>query len=164
MHAAIMAWGEDLKVTKYLDFDGEDSLAKATAHVLEHIDSYPDAFVAEHPGVPVNTWAVDTENRSITASLPPDPQTPEEIERQKKLTRPLSPMQFNAAIMINGLNEGIRNAIDSMSSPDKEIAISKLEYGNRFYRKDPLVQSLSSALNLTPTEVDELWLSALEIE
>lgn len=55
-YIAVMKWGQDGRVEKYLDFPTE---AEADAHVLAHGETFPLAFVAPAPNSSFADWLVD---------------------------------------------------------------------------------------------------------
>jgi len=57
-HVAIMSWGDDNYVSKYQPCE---SVEEAISHVSEHVDSYPDAFVADYMEGGVLNWLVEVE-------------------------------------------------------------------------------------------------------
>jgi hypothetical protein len=162
-YVAIMAWDAASKrVTKYMDFAGEE---QAASHVSHHSNDYPDAFVAETPAGPAEHWTVNATNDGVTTDWTPPPVlTPEEAARQAALTTPLTAMQFHAMIDIAEIRPAILSAIENMSSPDKQVAQSKMEYSSNYYRNDSLMVALSAAVGLTETQVDNMWIAALNIE
>lgn len=86
-----------------------------------------------------------------------------EIEEQTEPVeyRPLEPYQFHAMLKLAGHEGAVKSAIAAM--PDetaRAVAEAKLERTGEFNREDKLVIDLSTAIGLTPAELDKMWLKA----
>lgn len=91
---------------------------------------------------------------------PYEPPTPEEI---RAAMPPLQKWRFETMIDINGLREGIDQAIAGMPEPQRTIAINKRNYVPEFFRDDPLFEELGPALGMTPEQIDDMWEQALTL-
>ncbi|MFW2077503.1 hypothetical protein ACG94X_07200 [Acinetobacter sp. ULE_I010] len=78
--------------------------------------------------------------------------------------KPLTRRQFKLALLEHNLLETIEQAIDEV--PDKTLKMRiQIEYSEseRFERSNESVQYMLNILNLTETQVDEMWLYALTV-
>jgi hypothetical protein len=71
--------------------------------------------------------------------------------------------QARLALLSAGLLLSVQSAIDSLPSPDKEVAQIEWEFRQTVKRTSPLVQSLASSLGLTESDLDNLFLVAKEL-
>jgi hypothetical protein len=65
---------------------------------------------------------------------------------------------------MTGKRAEIDLAIEAMEEPARSIAKAKIARSQSYDRDDPLFASLAAAIEMTETELDDLWLQALEIE
>lgn len=78
--------------------------------------------------------------------------------------KPLTRRQFKLALLEHNLLETTEQAIDEV--PDKTLKMRiQIEYSEseRFERSNESVQYMLNTLNLTETQVDEMWLYALKL-
>ncbi len=68
--------------------------------------------------------------------------------------------QARLALLGAGLLSSVDAAIDAMSEPTKSAARIEWEYSNELQRSNPLVLALGPALNLTPEQIDALFVAA----
>jgi hypothetical protein len=92
--------------------------------------------------------------------------TPEFPEQDpvEPLSIPLNPVQFEAVLNMTGKRAEIDLAVEAMEEPARSIAKAKIARSQSYDRDDPLFASLAAAIEMTETELDGLWLQALEIE
>lgn len=69
-----------------------------------------------------------------------------------------------AILSIQGLTAQVEAIIDSMQDPDKTVALSAWNYGAPFVRNGPTVLAIASALNLSPSQIDEMFILAASLE
>lgn len=87
-----------------------------------------------------------------------------ENERIARLT-PLSPRQFRDSLVDAGIMPiDVTTAIDNI--PDdvtREKMLNSWNHAVSFDRFDPYINIIGSMLNLTPSDIDEMWLSATSL-
>lgn len=86
------------------------------------------------------SWAVET-------ALPPQPQTPQSVTMR----------QARLALLSAGLLAAANAAIAAMPGVAGEAARIEWEYAQTVERDSPLVAGLTAALNLTQTQIDDLF-------
>lgn len=70
----------------------------------------------------------------------------------------LSPRQVRLGLVLSGISlETIEGAINMLPEPDRALAKISWEYAVEYERENPIVNSLSLLLGMTPSQVDELW-------
>lgn len=73
----------------------------------------------------------------------------------------LQPYQFFAMLDYAGLTDTANAAIAAIPDPrERAVAKARLNKESIFVRDDPLLVQLISAANLTPEQIDTLWLEA----
>lgn len=89
--------------------------------------------------------------------------TPEEIAELAPEVRPIlvvTMRQARLALLETNRLHLVQPAIDSLPSPFKEAAEIEWEYSGEVHRNKPFVQSLSLALGLSSTDLDDLFILA----
>lgn len=74
----------------------------------------------------------------------------------------LEPYQFHALLNITGYVHDIDSLLADADPVYAGAARSKLDKSTFYRRDDPLLTDLFAAVGLTPEQVDDLWLDALE--
>lgn len=92
----------------------------------------------------------------------PEPPTPEEIRASMP---PLTPRQLRLGLVMNGYALGqVEQAISEIPDPQqKTIAEVEWEYATIFERANPLIDQIGAVLGLTPEQIDDMWMAALEL-
>jgi hypothetical protein len=73
----------------------------------------------------------------------------------------ISPRQIRYALVMSGITlASIETAINQLPDPDKSLAFVAWEYATEFRREEELVNSIGVFLNLTPQQIDEMWVFA----
>ena len=94
-----------------------------------------------------------TSDQYINSVLADYKKAPAEVEISD-----VTPRQMRQAIILKGLNTNdIVAAINSMPSPNKELAMVEWEYSIAFKRKNPLCIQVGNILGLNSQQMDELW-------
>lgn len=79
--------------------------------------------------------------------------------------RPLSPRQFRDALVDSGIMPiDVTNAIDNI--PDdvtREKMLNAWNHAISFDRFDPYIEIIGSMFDLTPDDIDAMWLSATSL-
>lgn len=78
-------------------------------------------------------------------------------------TVPLSvtPRQIRTALVLSGISlSSIEAIIDSLPSPNKEIALIAWEYSVEFQRNNPLINQLAPLLGLSSKQIDDIFILA----
>lgn len=131
-----------------------------------------------HPG---SRWKVPGENRVVFnvqldteipgytireyAPPPPPPEselTPEEIRANMP---PLSARQIRLGLIQSGITIAqVEAAIASIDDPsDRAIAEVEWEYASEFRRTHPLIDQVAAELELSPEQIDAMWIAAAQI-
>lgn len=87
----------------------------------------------------------------------------QELEAESKKTMKLTARQARLALMSISKLSLVETAINSLSSPQKEQALIEWEYATEILRGHPFVQNLASALNLSETEIDTLFIEGAKL-
>lgn len=106
----------------------------------------------------------DEENQIYTYDV--IDKTPEEINAEYQATIPntVSQRQLRTQLVIQGINlSNIQTAIDSLQEPDKSIAQIAWDYAVVFERKDPLLIAIASSLNLTESDLEQIYINASKL-
>jgi hypothetical protein len=77
----------------------------------------------------------------------------------------LEPDRFWFAVRLGGYEQPLRDWVASLNDPESEhhdplawaVASAKLDYAKHFERDHPLVLAAGTALNISETELDQLW-------
>jgi len=96
-----------------------------------------DRLVAE-----VESWKVENELQ--------------ELEKRRR-GMVVTMRQARLALLKKGLLDQVQPAIDSLPEPDRRAADIEWEYGATVERDNALIQSLTPAMGMTDTEVDDLF-------
>jgi hypothetical protein len=86
-------------------------------------------------------------NAIRAANQPPAPPVPQSVTMR----------QARLALLQTGLLEQVNTAVASLPGATGEAARIEWEFSSTVERNRPLVQSLTGALNLTPTQLDDLF-------
>ena len=123
-------------------------------HTGEHIETATPAdwmgktSIAPPPFNPVNQGAFFREGAwAVETALPPQPQTPQSATMR----------QARLALLSAGLLAAVNAAIAAMPGVAGEAARIEWEYAQTVERDSPLVAGLTAALNLTQTQIDDLF-------
>lgn len=80
---------------------------------------------------------------------------------QAGVPRSVTARQFRSALVLRNIAaEQIIGAINSLPSPQKELALIAWEYSNEFERDNPLLNQLAPLLNISQQELDEFFIFA----
>lgn len=90
----------------------------------------------------------------------PEPPTPEEIRANMP---PLQKWRFETVLDNNNLQTAVTAAIGMLPQDERNMVMNKRLYSQEFFRTDPLFDALSSALGMTPEQVDNLWNEGLAL-
>lgn len=79
--------------------------------------------------------------------------------------QPVTNQQLRSALVMMSIQlnkpslhpEAIRVFIETLSEPNRSLALQQWEYSNEMMRSNQLVNSMASALGLTSTDLDNLW-------
>lgn len=71
----------------------------------------------------------------------------------------VTPRQARMALLAVGLYETVEALV---SAQDSEIQVA-WQYSNFIYRNDPFINGLAELINLTPTDLDNLFIAAKEL-
>lgn len=93
-----------------------------------------------------------------------DPEPEPEPEPEPVLPA-LTARQFRLGLLDSGMAPAQVDAVIAEIEDDTERARAQIEweYATSFLRAHPLVSTLSTALGLTPEQVDEMWASAAQL-
>jgi response regulator RpfG family c-di-GMP phosphodiesterase len=72
--------------------------------------------------------------------------------------------QFRAAVALAGLKDAVDAAVAALPEPSKTVATEKWEYGNTVRRNHAMITTLSAALGLTSTQVDNIFKTAASLQ
>lgn len=73
----------------------------------------------------------------------------------------VTPRQIRQALILSGVSmQQITDSLNTLPSPQKELAIAEWEYSTAFIRTNPLVSSVGTMLGWTSQQLDNLWLYA----
>jgi len=98
--------------------------------------------------------------------LPDD--TPDEVWAEKlavyaqpppaKVIPDVTPRQMRSALLLNGITDDqITAAINTLSSPQKDLAMIAWEYSTAFQRNNPFTIQVAAMLGWTDDQLDQLW-------
>ena len=80
------------------------------------------------------------------------------IALEKKRNRMnVSMRQARLALLQEGLLSSVEGALNALPEPDRSAALIEWEYATRVRRASPLVEALTTALSLTPEQLDDLF-------
>ena len=79
---------------------------------------------------------------------------------EKRAEMIVSPRQARLALNAAGLLTSVETAINNMNDPEKTIVSLEWEYATRIERTSSWVISMGTALGLTETELDQLFITA----
>lgn len=73
----------------------------------------------------------------------------------------VTPRQCRQALILSGVTmQQITDALNTLPSPQKELALAEWEYSTMFIRSNALVTSVGLMLGWTDQQLDDLWLLA----
>lgn len=85
----------------------------------------------------------------------------EEAVQIKFVPEVVTPRQMRVALITSGISlESIESIIDSLPEPDRSIIRVTWEYSTEFQRSNPFIASMAPLLNLTNSQVDDLFILA----
>lgn len=89
----------------------------------------------------------------------------EETEYNRQfIPKTVSQRQLRTQLILSGFDlNDIQNAINGMSEPNKSIAQVAWDYAITFERESPLLICIANNLQLTTTEVDNIFLNASKL-
>lgn len=122
--------------------------------------SYPDDPYGLNPRI--RAWLEANPDFPIQPYVPPAELTPDE----KRLLMPtLSARQLRLGLIRNGISLAtISAAISAMPEGEsKEEASVEWEYATTYERTHALISTIGLAVNLTPEQIDTMWLEAANI-
>lgn len=110
----------------------------------------------------IKQWLVDNPEFPITPYTPP----PELTDEEKRAIMPaLTARQFRLGLVQGGISpDTVSTTISNMpAGADRDKAKIEWEYATAFNRLHPLIATVSTALGLTPAQVDAMWLAAVNL-
>lgn len=76
----------------------------------------------------------------------------------------LTARQLRLALLASGITPTMVNdELMKLPSPQREASQIEWEYANLYQRDHPLVTQFGSVFNLTPEQVDQMWLAAIQL-
>lgn len=73
----------------------------------------------------------------------------------------VTPRQIRQALILSGITmQEITDALNTLPSPQKELALTEWEYSTAFIRTNVLVSSVGAMLGWTNQQLDDLWVYA----
>lgn len=75
----------------------------------------------------------------------------------------VTPRQMKQALVIMGVYDSIKPALDALPEPTKTLATIEWEYSLAFQRHRPIVNQIAAMLGWTQEQVDQLWKFALTL-
>lgn len=90
-----------------------------------------------------------------------DPNEPVLPPPQNTVPLSVTPRQIRTALVLSGISlSSIEAIIDSLPSPNKEIALIAWEYSVEFQRNNPLINQLAPLLGLSSKQIDDIFILA----
>jgi hypothetical protein len=90
-----------------------------------------------------------------------DPNEPILPPPQNTVPLSVTPRQIRTALVLSGISlSSIEAIIDSLPSPNKEIALIAWEYSIEFQRNNPLINQLAPLLGLSSKQIDDIFILA----
>jgi hypothetical protein len=90
-----------------------------------------------------------------------DPNEPILPPPQNTVPLSVTPRQIRTALVLSGISlSSIEAIIDSLPSPNKEIALIAWEYSVEFQRNNPLINQLAPLLGLSSKQIDDIFILA----
>lgn len=111
-----------------------------------------DDLVAEYEA---DNWIVsDTDDYMQKLLSTPRRVVPEQV----------TPRQARQALLLQGITtEMVVGAMNTLPSPQKELALIEWEYSTAFLRNNPLVAAVGQMLGWNSTQLDDLWIGASKL-
>lgn len=131
---------EGNRVAKFAEFDTEE---QAAAHVANHVEAWPAAFVVEAPDAPIVEWWV--EGRTVTL-VPVPPPVPVRV----------SARQFRLQLRASGLLATVQAWVASQSGYVQD----SFEYSDSFVRTEPMMQAGFAELGFSESQIDAFFVAA----
>ena len=107
----------------------------------------------------VHAEAIKGEGEPYT---PPPPPSPEEI---RAAMPPLTRRQLRLGLLQNNIStDDIEAAIAAIEDPTERAAAQiEWEDATQYLRTHPLIEQIGAALELTPEQIDAMWMAAVEL-
>lgn len=129
-------WGAEAQVIEHEEIPAIQEVIENDIVVQEAVDVVP-------------AWAENIP-AEFTWEIVPIPQALDDI----------SPRQIKTALFMLGITRDmISSAINTLPSPDKEIATIAWEESTSFVRSAPAVNAIGSLLGLSSDQLDQLWIA-----
>lgn len=75
-----------------------------------------------------------------------------------KFVPDVTPRQIRSALLLMGITEDqIVAAINTLPSPQKELALIAWDYSTAFQRNNPFTQQVAAMLSFSSDQLDQLW-------
>lgn len=85
----------------------------------------------------------------------------QELDLYTQVPMSVTPRQIRTALVLSGISlSSIENIIQSLPSPDKDIALIAWEYSVEFQRNNPLINQLAPLLGLSNKQIDDIFILA----
>lgn len=76
----------------------------------------------------------------------------------------ITPRQGRQALFLSGITDAmVVSAMNTLPSPQKELALIEWEYSTAFVRANPLMNQMGAALGLTPQDIDNLFIFGITL-
>jgi hypothetical protein len=104
-------------------------------------------------------------HRQMLAEWEADGNTIEPYEAPPPVLAPLSARQLRLGLVSNGISlSQVEATIDAIENQqDRDVARIEWEYASQYERDHPLIDQIGAALGLTPEQIDDMWMAALEL-
>lgn len=80
---------------------------------------------------------------------------------QPGVPKSITARQFRSALVLRNISmDQILSIINSLPSPQKELANIALEYSNEFERNNPILNQVADLLSISQEELDEFFIFA----
>lgn len=98
-------------------------------------------------------------------AYPPAAFVPPTVDELRAALPALTPRQFRAALILNGIDPANIGAMIYQidDTTERSLALNEWSYASAFERSHPLVLRFAAAMNLTPEAVDAMWRQGLTI-
>lgn len=106
----------------------------------------------------------DEENNIVTHTI--ENFTQEEIDTEYRASIPqiVTPRQLKTQLVLSGINlSDIDALISQLDEPQKTITKIAWEYSTDFDRNNPMILAFAPMLNLTETDVDNIFIAASQL-
>lgn len=92
----------------------------------------------------------------------PDPEDPEGPPVDP-LTLSLSPRQIRLMLASEGLLTQAETILEGLEEPQRTAALIEWQYATEFKRDHPLLLQVAQALELSDTQIDDMWAQAVNL-